>query len=130
MTRVTRWGLGGGYAAAWASAGWPWPGPLNDLDYFFLPAVRIALSGHPLLVYAVRYQTVIANDNGPLGLVPLTVVAAVASRFGGPDDERLQRALILAAFSIFTLLMAREAVAAIDRLRGGSLRGRSRVLAY
>jgi len=130
VTRIAGWILGLGYAVAWAILGWLWRGPPTDLDYFFLPAVRIALSGHPLMVYTVRFQTVIANDNGPLGLVPLTVVAAVASRFGGPDDERLQRALILAAFSIFTLLMAREAVAAIDRLRGGSLRGRSRVLAY
>jgi hypothetical protein len=103
---------------------------LTDLDYFFFPAVRIALSGHPLLVYAVRFQTVIANDNGPLAFVPLTVVAAVASRLGGSDDDRLLRALVLAAFSIFTLLMAREAVAAIDRLRGASLAGLPRFLAY
>jgi hypothetical protein len=130
VRRIATWVFAFGYAVAWAILGWLWRGPPTDLDYFFLPAVRIALSGHPLMVYTVRFQTVIANDNGPLGLVPLTVVAAVASRFGGPDDERLQRALILAAFSIFTLLMAREAVAAIDRLRGESLRGRSRVLAY
>ena len=38
--------------------------------------------------------------------------------------------LVLAAFSIFSLLMAREAVAAIDRLRGTSLTGVSRLLAY
>jgi hypothetical protein len=62
--------------------------------------------------------------------VPLTAVAAVASRLGGPDDQRLRRTLVLAAFSIFTLLMAREAVAAIDRLRGANLGGPSRVLAY
>jgi hypothetical protein len=115
---------------AWAILGWLWRGPLTDLDYFSFPAVRIALSGHPLLVYAVRFQTVIANDNGPLAFVPLAVVAAVASRLGGSDNDRLLRALVLAAFSIFTLLMAREAVAAIDRLRGASLVGLSRFLAY
>ena len=130
MTRIAGWILGLGYAVAWAILGWLWRGPLTDLDYFFLPAVRIALSGHPLLVYTVRFQTVIANDNGPLALVPLTVVAAVASWLGGPDDQRLRRALVLAAFSIFTLLMAREAVGAIDRLRGARLAGLSRVLAY
>lgn len=124
------WALGFTYAGIWAIAGWLWRGPLTDLDYFFFPAVRIALSGHPLLVYAVRFRTVIANDNGPLGLVPLTAVAAVASRLGGLDDQRLRRTLVLAAFSIFTLLMAREAVAAIDRLRGANLGGPSRVLAY
>jgi uncharacterized membrane protein len=36
----------------------------------------------------------------------------------------------MAAFSIFSLLMAREAVAAIDRLRGARLNGLSRLLAY
>ena len=130
MTRIATWVLGFSYALAWGIVGWLWRGPLTDLDYFFLPAVRIALSGHPLLVYSVRFQTVIANDNGPLALVPLTVVAAIASRLGGPDDERLPRALALAAFSIFTLLMAREAVGAIDRLRATRLGGLPRVLAY
>src|SRR5438128_4159145 len=130
LTRAAPWALGFTYATAWAMAGWLWTGPLNDLDNFFLPAVRIALSGHPLLIYTVRYQGIIANDNGPLGLVPLTAVAAVASGLGWLDDERLRRMLILAAFSIFSLLMAREAVAAIDRLRGASLAGLSRALAY
>ena len=130
MRRAATWGLGLAYAVVWAIAGWLWMGPPTDLDEFFLPAVRIALSGHPLLVYTVRFQAIIANDNGPLGLVPLTAVAAVASRLGWLDDARLLRTLVLAAFSIFTLLMAREAVAAIDRLRGVSLRGLSRLLAY
>jgi hypothetical protein len=122
--------LGFGYAVGWAVVGWLWRGPLTDLDYFFLPAVRIALGGHPLMVYAVRFQTVIANDNGPLALVPLTAIGALASWLGGGDDPRLFRTLVLGVFSIFTLLMAREAVAAIDRLRGASLTGPSRILVY
>ena len=130
VTRAATWALGFTYAIAWAIAGWLWRGPLTDLDYFFFPAVRIALSGHPLLVYTARFQAIIANDNGPLALVPLTAVAAVASRIGWLDDERLRRMLVLGAFSIFSLLMAREAVAAIDRLRGTSLAGVSRLLAY
>jgi Gpi18-like mannosyltransferase len=77
----------------------------------------------------VRFQSIIANDNGPLALLPLTAVAAIASWLGR-DDTRLLHALVLAVFSIFTLLMSREAVAAIDRLRGASLAGFSRVLAY
>ena len=130
MTRAATWTLGFSYAVVWAIAGWLWTGPLTDLDYFFFPAVRIALSGHPLLVYTVRFQGIIANDNGPLGLVPLTAVAAVASRLGWLDDERLRRMLVLAALSISSLLMAREAVTAIDRLRGTGLGGLPRVLAY
>ena len=92
--------------------------------------MRIVLSGHPLLIYTVRYQGVIANDNGPLGLVPLTAVSAVVSQLGWLDDERLRRTLIMGAFSIFSLLMAWEAVAAIDRLRGATLAGLARLLAY
>jgi hypothetical protein len=130
VTRAASWALGFGYAVVWAIAGWLWTVPPNDLDNFFLPAVRIALGGHPLLVYTVRYWTIIANDNGPLGLVILTPVVAVASRLGWMDDVGLRRLLILGVFSIFSLLMAREAVAAIDRLRGASLEGRSRILAY
>jgi len=130
ITRAGTWALGLGYAIVWAIAGWLWNGPASDLDNFFLPAVRIVLSGHPLLIYTARFQDIIANDNGPLGLVPLTAVGAVLSWFGWIDDERLRRALIMGAFSIFSLLMAREAVAAIDRLRGARLGGLSRLLAY
>jgi len=130
VTRAATWALGFAYAAAWAIAGWLWTGPLNDLDYFFLPAARIALSGHPLMVYAVRFKTILAIDNGPLGLVPLTAVAAVLSWLGWLDDERLRRMAILGVLAIFSLLMAREAVVAIDRLRGASLEGRWRILAY
>jgi hypothetical protein len=130
VMRAATWALGVVYAVVWAIAGWFWNGPPSDLDNFFLPAVRIALHGHPLMIYTARFQDVIANDNGPLGLVPLTAVAAVASWFGWFGDERLLRALIMGAFSIFSLLMAREAVAAIDRLRGVSLRGLPRLLAF
>jgi hypothetical protein len=130
VTRAATWALGFAYAIAWAIAGWLWNGPPSDLDNFFLPAVRIALSGHPLLIYTARFQEVIANDNGPLGLVPLTAVAAVASWIGWLDDERVRRALIMAAFSGFSLLMAGEAVAAIDRLRGVRLARGSRLAAY
>ena len=92
--------------------------------------MRIVLFGHPLLVYTVRYQGIIANDNGPLGLVPLTAVSAVVSQLGWLDDERLRRMLIMGAFSIFSLLMAWEAVAAIDRLRAATLAGLPRLFAY
>ena len=130
MTRVATWAFGFGYAVAWAILGWLWRGPLTDLDDFFLPAVRIALGGHPLMVYAVRFQSLIANDNGPLALVPLTAVGALASWLGGGDDARLFRTLGLGVLSRFTLLMAREAVAAIDRLRAARLAGLSRILPY
>src|SRR3989441_3688458 len=130
VKRAAMWALGLAYVVAWAIAGWLWNGPPSDLDNFFLPAVRIALSGHPLLIYTVRFQDIIANDNGPLGLVPLTAVAAVLSWLGWLDDQRLRRLVVMGAFLIFLLLIAREAVAAVDRLRGARLAGLARLLAY
>jgi hypothetical protein len=122
--------LGCAYVALWPLAGWLWHGPLNDLDYFFLPAARVALNGRPLFVYTVRYLTVYANDNGPLVLVPVTAVAALGQWLAWLDDEQMRRLLFMGAFSILILLMAREAVAAIDRLRGHRLGGRLRMLIY
>jgi hypothetical protein len=105
----------------------------TDLDAFFLPAVRIALAGHPLLVYTMRLHVVglvYPNANGPLSLVPLTAVAALAAHLGWLDNPDLRRMLVMTLFSAFALLMAWEGVAAIDRLRGAPLRGVGRVLAY
>src|SRR5260370_36779056 len=79
VTRAATWAVGFAYAAAWGIAGWLWTGPRNDLDYFFVPAARIALSGHPFQVYTVRINELIANDNRPLGLVPLMPLATVLS---------------------------------------------------
>ena len=130
LTRIATPALGIAYAALWSICGWLWRGPLNDLDYFFLPAARVVLGGHPLLVYSVRYLTIYANDNGPLVLVPLTAVTALGQWLGWLDNEQLRRLLFMGAFSVFILLMGREAVAAIDRLRVSRLSGLWRVLAY
>jgi hypothetical protein len=102
----------------------------TDLDVFFLPSARIALGGDPLHVYALRYAGVYPNANGPLSLVPLTALAALANHMGWLDNPSLVRGLVMAAFSVFTLLMAWEGVAAIDRLRGTPLAGWRRFLAY
>jgi hypothetical protein len=122
--------LGCAYVAGWTLAGWLWHGPLNDLDFFFLPAARVALNGRPLFVYTVRYLSVYANDNGPLILVPVTAVAALGQWLRWLDDEQMRRLLFMGAFSVLILLMAREGVAAIDRVRGRRLGGRLRVFVY
>jgi hypothetical protein len=105
----------------------------TDLDAFFLPAVRIALAGHPLHVYSMRLgdlDLVYPNANGPLSLVPLAAVAALAAHLGWLNDVYLRRMLAMAAFSAFSLMMAWEGVAAVDRLRGSPLRGVWRLLGY
>ena len=66
MNRAATWALSVAYAASWAIAGWLWNGPPSDLDNFFLPAVRIALGGHYLLVYMARFQDVIARGRQAL----------------------------------------------------------------
>jgi len=103
------------YILGWAVIGRM---PLNatDLDVFFLPSARIALDGHPLLVYSLRYADLYPNANGPLALLPLTAVAAVIRQLGWLDNPELRRMLVMAAFAVFPLLMAREALLAVDRL--------------
>jgi len=92
----------------------------NDLDAFFLPAVKFGLSGHPLEIYSLRFERSskpYPNANGPLSLIPLTAVSLVASKLGWLDNFFLRRMLILAAFAPFSILMAREAILAIEKLR-------------
>jgi hypothetical protein len=103
------------YVALWALIGLL---PLNptDLDVFFLPSARIALDGHPLFVYSLRYVEIYPNANGPLSLVPLTAAAALARQLGWLDSPPLRRAVIQAIFALFPLLMTWEALRAIDRL--------------
>jgi hypothetical protein len=102
----------------------------TDLDAFFFPSARIAVMGHPLLVYSLHYQEIYPNANGPLSLVPLTAVGVLAHRLGWLDEPSLRRMLVMAAFSVFTLLLAREGVAAIDRLRGKPLTSIARLFGY
>jgi hypothetical protein len=94
----------------------------TDLDVFFWPSAEIALHGHPLLVYTLRAGAY-PNANGPVGLLPLGVVTAIANAVGWEDSMRLRDALTVGVFAIFSLLMAREALLAIETGRGGG-RGR------
>ena len=106
--------------------------PLNrtDLDAFFVPAARIALSGHPFNVYSVRFLEKYPNANGPLSLIPLTLASAIASWQGWLSDMELRRVVVMTIFAPFVLLMAREAVAAVDQLRAEPLTGLGRFAAY
>jgi hypothetical protein len=103
------------YVALWALVGL-WPLNPTDLDVFFLPSARIALDGHPLFVYSLRYAEVYPNANGPLSLVPLTAAAALAQHLGWLDIPTLRRVIVQAVFALFPLLLTWEALRAIDRL--------------
>lgn len=118
------------YVGLWALSGLLLPSPPTDLDAFFLPAAKVALTGHPLLVYQVRYAGFYPNANGPLSLVPLTAAAALAEHLGWLGDESLRRAVVMGVCAIFPLLMSYEAIRASDRLLARPLRGAPRLLAY
>ncbi|MFI5282955.1 MAG: hypothetical protein ACHQ0J_07480 [Candidatus Dormibacterales bacterium] len=101
----------------------------TDLDIFFWPAATVAVQGQPLMVYSKGGQSVYPDANGPTSLLPLTAVGLVADRLGWDSIDR-RRPLALGAFSLFLLLMAREGVAAIERLRRRRLATIPRLLAY
>ena len=113
---------------------WAWTGSftINDTDFdvFFLPSARIALAGHPLHIYQVLFQGNYPNANGPLSILPLTIVAWVAQHLGWLDWHEARRALVMGAFAVFPLLLAREALLALDRLLSAPLVGAWRLLAY
>lgn len=103
----------------------------NDLGAFFLPAARLAANGHPLALYTVRSDGV-PPDDGPLALLTLAVVVRVLAWLGaGMGDSVALRATLGALCGVVLLLVAGEAVRAVERLRGGPLawRGRAVVLA-
>ncbi len=102
----------------------------TDLDIFFWPSARVAIDGHPLLVYAANGQATYPNANGPLSLLPLTLTGLVLKMFGSLDSLPVRRALALAVFSLFVVLMAREAVAVSERIRGQPITGLPRLLMF
>ncbi|MGH2516740.1 MAG: glycosyltransferase 87 family protein [Ktedonobacterales bacterium] len=131
-----RWLRGAGFAALIALYGAFWGATglfninLTDFDVFFLPSARVALAGHPLLIYSVRYLGIYPNANGPLSLLPLTLITAVAQHLGWLDDVYHRRMLVMAAFSIFALLMAREALRAVERFTARPLAPYQRGLVF
>jgi hypothetical protein len=123
------------YVALWFVVGFH---PLlgSDLDVVFWPAAQTVLAGHPFLVYA--HQVVIhaatgtqtfRNDLGPLGLYPLVLVAWILRIIGQSNSVALLHAFAYATYAILSLLFAREAIMAIERLRGRALQN-SRLAAY
>ncbi|HXA43175.1 MAG TPA: hypothetical protein VNV65_09735 [Candidatus Solibacter sp.] len=118
-----------GYAAVWGLVALlPLDG--TDLDQFFWPSARTALAGHPLLVYQAAGQLPYPNANGPLSLLPLALAGMAVNALHWMGSIYLRRLVALPLFSAFVLLMAREAVIAVDKLRDRRLTGRRRLLAY
>ncbi len=111
-------GVGALYVAMFAVASLALKTTPSDLDYFFWPASETVVSGHPLLVYSTPLTIVSANDNGPLGLVPLVPVAAVANALRVAGNLGIRAALVDSVMALFILLLAYQAVRLITRARG------------
>ena len=116
------------YVALWAVSAFDNTNP-TDLDVFFVPDVRIALAGHPLLIYSFRVEDY-PIANGPISFLPLTLAAWLAAHFGWLGDPHLRRMVIFIVCSPFPLLVGYEAVRVVDRLSARTLRGVWRLLAY
>jgi hypothetical protein len=113
------------YVALWFAVGLL-PFQPTDMDIFFWPSADIAVSGHPLLVYQAHGQSDYPNANGPVSLVPLAALG-VALKAVGLAVQPWRRAFALALFSIFFLLMAREALLAVESIRGAPVTGYARL---
>jgi len=117
------------YVALWTGVGLL-PFQPTDLDIFFWPSARIAVNGHLFSVYAAGGQALYPNANGPVSLVPLSALGVLLNAVGWLDASAPRRGIALGVFCLFILLMAREAVAAIDRMRGMPLIPSVRLLVY
>jgi len=117
------------YVALWFVVGLL-PFQPTDLDIFFWPSAKLAVAGHPLLVYAAAGHAAYPNANGPLALLPLSAIGLILNAFGWLDASTQRRAVALAVFSVFLLLMTREAVNSIERIRGRPLTAYPRLFAY
>ncbi|MDP9325041.1 MAG: hypothetical protein M3O87_00705 [Candidatus Dormibacteraeota bacterium] len=106
------------------------PIPGNDVDAFFWPSAREALNGQPLQIYHPLGQAQYPNANGPLAILPLVLIGSLLRAIGAMESMYLRRAVILFFFSLFVLLMSREALATVEWLRGGRLSRFTRALAF
>lgn len=121
-SRALTAGLGVLYVAASAIAPLILKTAPSDLDLYFWPSAETVVAGHPLLIYAAGLHHLYANDNGPLGLVPLLPMAALANAFGWAGSLTGRAALSGAVTSLFALLLAYQAVGFTAAARGDARR--------
>ena len=98
----------------------------SDLDLYFWPSAETVVAGHPLLIYSTDPHAVFFNDNGPIGLIPLVPIAALANALGWAGSLTGRAALTGAVVSLFVLLLAYQAVRLHRRPHAVVCAGRSR----
>ena len=115
-------GLAALYVAAWTLGSLALKTRPSDLDLYFWPSAETVIGGHPLVVYSAYLRDAYPNANGPLGMVTLLPVAAVANALGWAGNLGARAALTGAVMSIVLLLLAYQAVCLVARVHGGAAR--------
>ena len=118
ISRAATAGLGVVYVAAWTLSSVVLKTTPSDLDLYFWPSAETIVSGHPLLIYAAHAHDVYPNANGPLGLLPLVPMAALANAFGWAASLTGRAALTGAAVSLLVMLLAFQVVRFVTAARG------------
>ena len=90
----------------------------SDLDLFFWPAAQTVAAGHPLAIYESNNLGAGPYANGPVALVPLIPIAAIADAGGWAGNIDMRAIVANAVFSIGSLAMAAAAVELIRKGRG------------
>jgi hypothetical protein len=106
------------YVAAWALSPLVVKTTPSDLDIYFWPSAETVVNGHPLLIYSAHIRDIYPNANGPLGVVLLVPVAALANSLGWADNLSLRAGLTDTVVALFAVLLAYEMVVLIRRERG------------
>ncbi len=111
-------GLAVGYVLASALIALVLKTTRSDLDLFFWPSAETVVAGHPLQIYAAHAHDIYPNANGPLGLVQLVPVAALANALGWASSLGPRAAITDAMVALFALLLAYQSVRLITLARG------------
>jgi hypothetical protein len=115
-------GLAALYVAAWTLGSLALKTRPSDLDVYFWPSAETVIDGHPLLIYSAHLRDAYPNANGPLGLVTLLPIAALANALGWAGNLGARAALTGAVMSIVLLLLAYQAVHVVALVHGGAAR--------
>jgi hypothetical protein len=118
ISRAATLGLGVVYVAVWTLSSLVLKTTPSDLDLYFWPSAETIVSGHPLLIYATHVHDVYPNANGPLGLLPLVPMAALANGLGWAASLTGRATLTGAVVSLVVLLLALQVVRFTTAARG------------
>jgi hypothetical protein len=113
-------GLATLYIAAWTLVSFALKTRPSDLDLYFWPAAETVVRGHPLLIYSAHLRDTYPNANGPLGLLPVLPMAALANALGWAGNLGARAAFAGAATSVVILLLTFQGVRLVAvECRGG-----------